>query len=482
MIHKYYLSGMYILLDVDSGAVHVVDKIIFDILDFINLPLAEQCEKNILNNKNLQQYNQQDLIDAYNEIYELYKSGQLFSSNNYEKFANGQFNMPVKAMCLHVAHDCNLRCRYCFASTGNFGHERNLMPLDVAKKAVDFLISHSDGRKNLEMDFFGGEPLMNFDVVKETVKYAREQEKIYNKNFRFTITTNGVLLDDDKIDFINKEMSNVVLSLDGRKTVNDYMRPTISGQGSYDVIVPKFQKLVKERNYENYYIRGTFTKNNLDFINDIKHFSDLGFDQLSLEPVVTEACNSYAIDDNDMSKIFDEYEKLANEMMRRMVNKQKIINQGGSVEDIHIHDKPFNFFHFMIDLDQGPCVMKRLRGCGSGNEYIAVTPEGDIYPCHQFVGKTEWKMGSVLDNSFDFDIKKTFAETNIFTKPDCRDCWAKFYCSGGCSANNLFYAGSLNKPYKLSCKMMKKRLECAIMIRILEKSLKQNLDVKDCEK
>ena len=477
VIHKYYLNGLYILLDVNSGSVHVVDKIIFDILDLIcctnqDPEIQERIPENVLNDKKLCEYSKDEIKEAYGEIFCLFKQKKLFSKDFYQKFVDGHFEMPVKALCLHVAHDCNLRCKYCFASTGDFGKTRKLMDLETGKKAIDFLIKHSGERKNLELDFFGGEPLMNFDVVKEVVKYAREQEKIHNKNFRFTITTNGVLLDDDKIDFINKEMSNVVLSLDGRKEVNDNMRKTCNNLGSYDIIVPKFQKLVQERNYENYYVRGTFTKNNLDFAQDVKHFVDLGFDQVSLEPAVTAAEEEYAITDDDLTKIFAEYENLAKEIIRRYKNKVTLKKE--LKKNIDSKDRPFNFFHFMVDLDQGPCVMKRLRGCGSGNEYIAVTPEGDIYPCHQFVGKEEWKMGSVLDDSFDLKLKKVFAGTNVYSKKECQDCWAKFYCSGGCSANNLFYAGDLNKPYKLSCQMMKKRLECAIMIRIIEKELDYN--------
>lgn len=472
MIHKYYLNGFYILLDINSGAVHVVDKIIFDLLDIISLKSLQADEKisnKILENKNLRQYSQKDIIEAYDEILYLYKNKQLFSEDTYQDFVSDQFKMPLKAMCLHIAHDCNLRCKYCFASTGDFGASRSLMSLEVGKKAIDFLIKKSENRKNLEVDFFGGEPLMNFEVVKKIIKYARKQEKIHDKNFRFTITTNGILLDDEKIDFINKEMSNVVLSLDGRKEINDSMRKTCNNKGSYDLIVDKFKDLTKTRNYENYYIRGTFTKNNLDFLKDVVHFSDLGFDQISIEPVVTDPSQDYAITESDLPRIFDEYEDLAKEMIRRYKNKQELLKQNKNIKDIDNKDKTFNFFHFMIDLDQGPCVLKRLRGCGSGNEYIAVTPEGDIYPCHQFVGKSSWKMGSVIDDSFNTEIKKIFADTNIYTKPDCKECWAKFYCSGGCSANNLFYAGSLKKPYKISCDMMKKRLECAIMLRVFEK-------------
>ena len=322
------------------------------------------------------------------------------------------------------------------------------MPFETAKKAIDFLIEKSGNRHNLEADFFGGEPLMNFDVVKKTVEYARSIEKEHDKNFRFTITTNGLLLTDDKIDFINREMSNVVLSLDGRKEVNDKLRVSPNGSGSYDVIVPKYQKLVAERSDKDYYVRGTFTKNNLDFTKDIIKMSELGFDQLSIEPVVSDTKLDYSIKKEDLPRVFEEYETLAKEMIKRKKS-----------------GKCFNFFHFMIDLDQGPCAIKRLRGCSCGNEYIAVTPNGDVYPCHQFVGERQWKMGNVVENSFNEEIKTKFAKTNIYTKEKCKNCWAKFFCSGGCNANSWQYEGDISKSHKISCELEKKRVECAIMMK-----------------
>lgn len=345
---------------------------------------------------------------------------------------------PIKAMCLHIAHDCNLRCGYCFAAQGDFGHGRKLMPVEIGKKAIDFLIEHSQGRHNLEVDFFGGEPLMNFDAVKEVVCYARSLEEKYNKNFRFTTTTNGLLLDDDNIDFINREMNNVVLSIDGRKEVNDRLRYTPNGKGSYDVIVPKFKKLVEQRGDKEYYVRGTFTKYNLDFSNDVEHLYQEGFDQISVEPVIADHKIPYALTEEDLPRIYDEYDHLAQKMIAR--------KKAG---------KCYNFFHFMIDLDQGPCAIKRLRGCGCGNEYVAVTPEGDIYPCHQFVGFEDWKMGNLLDGTFDTQRKEQFARANVYTKEECRNCWAKFYCSGGCNANNNEFTGDILKPYKLSCDLEK---------------------------
>lgn len=455
MIHQYKLRGFNIVLDVNSGAVHIVDDVTYDVISLIKPPVPDKCPVDIyekLKNK----YSVQNINEAYIEILSLFKDGLLFSEDDYEQFANMMVSSPVKAMCLHIAHDCNLRCEYCFASTGDFGGGRKLMDFETGKAAIDFLLEKSVGRKNLELDFFGGEPLMNFEVVKQIVKYARSKEKEYNKNFRFTITTNGLLLSDDKIDFINKEMSNVVLSIDGRKEVNDKLRKCIDGSGSYDIITKKYKNLVDKRGHENYYVRGTFTKYNLDFSNDVMHLNVLGFDQISIEPVVGDESSGYAITESDLPVIYDEYEHLADLIIDRSRSGNK-----------------FNFFHFMLDLDQGPCAIKRLRGCGCGNEYVAVTPDGDIYPCHQFVGKPEWKMGSVHDNSFDLDMKETFAKANVYGKEACKDCWAKFYCSGGCNANSLEYAGSILKPYKLSCELEKKRLECAIMIKAAEASFKE---------
>ncbi len=440
MIHRFSLRGINIVIDVNSGSVHIVDDLVYKLLQFIS-------PDNFNDNFKVDGYSEEEIKTAVSEIKELYNDGALFSEDDLSSYADKEILSPIKAMCLHVAHDCNLRCKYCFAATGDFGEGRKLMPLEVAIKAVDFLIENSGNRVNLELDFFGGEPLMNFDVVKETVAYARGLEKKHNKNFRFTITTNGVLLDDDKIDFINKEMSNVVLSLDGRKDVNDAMRKTISGGGSYDFIAPKFLKLCEKRGFKNYFVRGTFTKDNIDFSEDVYHLNELGFDEISVEPAVTDAKYSYALTEDDLPAVFAEYERLADRMLVSIDN-----------------DKGFNFFHFNIDLSGGPCAIKRLRGCGSGNEYVAITPEGDIYPCHQFVGYPEYLMGSLYTGEFNSEIKKSFSTANIYNKEDCKECWAKFYCSGGCNANNFIYKGDILKSETLSCEMEKKRLECAIMM------------------
>lgn len=447
MIHKYELNGYYIVLDVNSGAVHVVDELVYNLLDFVDEKFTEeQLSKAIENLKN--KFSEQDIKDAFEDLKELYNLGQLFSSDDYEKYANMMVKSPIKSMCLHIAHDCNLRCKYCFASTGDFGQGRLLMSEEVGKKAIDFLLENSKGRHNLELDFFGGEPLMNFDVVKEVVKYARSKEKEYDKNFRFTITTNGMLLDDDKIDFINKEMSNVVLSIDGRKEVNDKIRVRVDGSGCYDRIMPNFKKLVEKRGDKEYYMRGTFTKYNKDFSEDVKHFVEEGFEQISVEPVVCDAKYPYALTEEDLPEVFAEYEKLAKYIIETRKNGEF-----------------FNFFHFMIDLEQGPCAIKRLRGCGCGNEYVAITPDGDIYPCHQFVGKEEWKLGTLDSMKVDQDKKEMFAKANIYGKPECKECWAKFYCSGGCNANNLEFSNDIHKPFKLACELERKRVECAVMIK-----------------
>lgn len=448
MIHKYFLNGYYIVIDTNSGAVHIVDELAYRLLDFFTEKLKGECPEEIISTLVNEGFDKQDIIDTYAELKALCDDDSLFSEDTYRPFADMLAEAPIKSMCLNISHDCNLRCEYCFAAQGDFGHGRKLMPFEVGKAAIDFLIKHSANRHNLELDFFGGEPLMNLDVVKKVVEYARSIEKEHNKNFRFTMTTNGILLDDDSIDFINREMSNVVLSLDGRKEVNDRLRPTVNKKGSYDIIVPKYQKLVAERGDKEYYVRGTFTKYNLDFTDDVMHLNELGFDQISVEPVVTDPELPYALTESDLSAIAEEYEKLSKILIERKKN-------GTS----------FNFFHFMIDLDQGPCAIKRLRGCSCGNEYVAVTPEGDIYPCHQFVGMDEWKMGSVLDDSIDHKMKKMFSKANIYSKEECADCWAKFYCSGGCNANNMQYNNTIFKPHKLSCALEQKRLECAIMIK-----------------
>lgn len=449
MIHCFKLKGFNIVLDVHTGGVHIVDDITYEILNNISLPLDENCKERVI--KTLKEkYSKNELEECFDEIVELYNDGILFSDDDYEKFAEYAVASPIKAMCLHIAHDCNLRCKYCFASTGDFGVGRKLMDYDTGKAAIDFLLEKSGNRKNLELDFFGGEPLMNFDVVKKVVEYARKKEKEFGKTFRFTITTNGILLTDDKIDFINKEMSNVVLSIDGRKEINDRMRVRVDGTGSYDAIIDKYISLVSRRDKsKDYYVRGTYTKYNLDFSNDVIHLYERGFDQVSVEPVMGSETEPYVITEEDLDKINNEYDIL--------VDKLSEIRENGGF---------CNFFHFMLDLNQGPCAIKRLRGCGSGNEYVAVTPEGDIYPCHQFVGIEKFKMGNLHDKTFDMSIKNMFARTHIYAKEDCKDCWAKFYCSGGCNANNYLYEGDILKPHKLSCKIQKKRLECAILMSV----------------
>lgn len=448
MIHKYKLNGFNIVLDVNSGGVHIVDDLTYDLLDNVEPPFEEKCPQKVMD-KLSRAYPEEDIETCYQELAELYNDRILFSDDDYEKYAKYSVASPVKSMCLNIAHDCNLRCKYCFASTGDFGTGRKLMTFETGKHAIDFLLENSGDRPFLELDFFGGEPLMNFGVVKQIVEYARSREAEYKKTFRFTITTNGMLLDDDKIDFINREMFNVVLSIDGRKNVNDDMRPRPNGSGSYDTILPKFKKLVSERGDKEYYVRGTYTNKNLDFADDVFSLYNEGFDQISVEPVMSED-PEFALSERDLPEIFKEYEELA----RRMIENEK---KGGK----------FNFFHFMIDLDQGPCAVKRLRGCGCGNDYVAVTPDGDIYPCHQFVGKEEYKMGNIDEGTFDQKMKEDFARAHIYNKPECRKCWAKFYCSGGCNANNYNFNGDIHSAYKISCEIEKKRVECAIMLKAI---------------
>ena len=392
-----------------------------------------------------------EIREAIDEVNQLKEDGQLFTQDIYQPFVDAfkeKRQTVVKALCLHIAHDCNLACKYCFAEEGEYHGRRALMSFEVGKKALDFLVANSGSRVNLEVDFFGGEPLMNWDVVKQLVQYGRSIEKENHKKFRFTLTTNGVLLNDEIIQFLNKEMSNVVLSLDGRKEVNDRMRPFRTGKGSYDLIVPKFQQLAESRNQTNYYVRGTFTRNNLDFSEDVKHFADLGFKQMSIEPVVGPDEDPYSIREQDLPKIMEEYDKLALEYIKR-----------------EKEGKGFNFFHFMIDLEQGPCVYKRLSGCGSGTEYLAVTPWGDFYPCHQFVGNEEFLMGNVDDGIVRNDIAEEFGNCNVYSKEKCRNCFARFYCSGGCAANSYNFHGTIHDAYDVGCEMQKKRVECSIMIK-----------------
>ncbi|MGN1097482.1 MAG: thioether cross-link-forming SCIFF peptide maturase [Clostridia bacterium] len=441
MIHKFKNLGQYIVLDVASGAIHSLDEKAYNLLDCFD-------ENGKFNPGQAEEkgYVGEEYAEARRELEELICEKLLFTKDIYEEIAkHWDKQSVVKALCLHIAHDCNLRCKYCFADGGEYMGKRELMSAEVGKKAIDFVIKQSQNRKNIEIDFFGGEPLMNFDVVKEITEYAKGQGKLHDKTFRFTITTNGILLDDEKQAYINENMSNVVLSLDGRKEVHDSVRKRVDGSGSYDRIVPRFQKLADSRNQNNYYVRGTFTRNNLDFAEDVRHLMNLGFEQISVEPVVADEKEDYAIRESDLPRIFDEYDRLAQELVEARKSGKFV-----------------NFFHFMIDLEQGPCAYKRLSGCGSGHEYLAVTPSGDLYPCHQFVGKPEFKMGTVFEGTLNQDIRNMFMKSNIYTKEECKKCWNRFYCSGGCAANAFNMNGDINKPYSIACEMQKKRTECAI--------------------
>ena len=458
MIHQYKNNGYDIVLDVNSGSVHVVDDMCYDVIEELNKLNVEEHPEVLedaatvagLQEALKEKYPVEEIGEVYEDIKELAKAGQLFTKDIYEQYIGAvkQRKTVVKALCLHIAHDCNLACKYCFAEEGEYHGRRALMSFEVGKKALDFLIANSGNRRNLEVDFFGGEPLMNWQVVKDLVAYGREQEKIHDKNFRFTITTNGVLLNDEIQEFVNKEMDNVVLSLDGRQEVNDHMRPFRNGKGSYDLIVPKFQKLAESRNQQKYYVRGTFTRENLDFSKDVLHFADLGFEQISIEPVVGEDTDFYSIQKEHLPQIFEEYDILAKELIKRE-------KEGRGV----------NFFHFMIDLDGGPCISKRLSGCGSGTEYLAVTPWGDLYPCHQFVGDEDFLMGNVDDGITRPEIAEEFRGCRVYSKDKCKNCFAKFYCSGGCMANAYKFHGSIHNTYDVGCEMERKRVECAIMMK-----------------
>ena len=462
MIHQYISNGYHIVLDVNSGSVHVVDEQAYRVIPVVEKIIKEKAgaevqpeemaaeAADILSGQEGREITAQDLQETVQEILELKDAGMLFTEDIYEKYIGDFKNRQtvVKALCLHIAHDCNLACKYCFAEEGEYHGRRALMSFEVGKKALDFLVANSGNRVNLEVDFFGGEPLMNWQVVKDLVNYGRSLEEPHHKKFRFTLTTNGVLLNEEVLEFVNREMANVVLSIDGRKEVHDRMRPHRGGQGSYDEVVPKYQHVAESRNQMNYYVRGTFTHHNLDFAEDVRHLADLGFEQISVEPVVAADTEDYALREEDVSQILEEYDKLALEYIRRK-------KEG----------KGFNFFHYMIDLEGGPCVAKRLSGCGSGTEYLAVTPWGDFYPCHQFVGQEEFLMGNVDEGIVRTDIRDRFKCCNVYAKPKCKDCFAKFYCSGGCAANAYNFTGEINGAYDLGCELQRKRIECAIMIK-----------------
>ena len=456
MVHLYKNNGYNMVLDVNSGSIHVVDDVVYDVLELLNEAEDRRKEEGFrqeITDKMLAKYGDditaEDMKDVFEDLDELEENGTLFTVDVYKEgvidFKKRQ--TVVKALCLHIAHDCNLACRYCFAGEGEYKGDRSLMSLEVGKKALDFLVANSGNRRNLEVDFFGGEPLMNFDVVKELVAYGRELEKTHDKHFRFTLTTNGVLLRDDVIEFANKEMDNIVLSIDGRKDVHDHMRPFKNGKGSYDFILDKFKKVAESRNQQKYYVRGTFTHYNLDFVKDVLSLADEGFEQISVEPVVAGPEEPYAIREEDIPQICEGYDELAKEMLKRK-------KEG----------RGFNFFHYMIDLSGGPCVYKRLSGCGSGTEYLAVTPWGDLYPCHQFVGEEEFCLGNVDDGIVNTDMRDTFKLCNVYAKEECRNCFAKFYCSGGCAANAYHCHQDINKPYEIGCELQRKRVECAIML------------------
>ena len=454
MVHQYKLNGYNIVLDTASGSVHTVDEVAYDIIEMYKTHTEEEIITNILERYgDLPDVTREDILLCLDDIRSLEEAGKLYSEDKYESLAYNYKNNSkvVKALCLHVAHTCNLNCSYCFASQGKYHGDRALMSFEVGKQAFDFLIANSGTRRNLEVDFFGGEPSLNFEVVKQLVEYARSIEGKYNKNFRFTYTTNGMILTDEMMEFINKEMHNVVLSLDGRREVNDHFRRDYAGKGSYDTIVPNFKRLVESRNNQGYYVRGTYTHNNVDFTNDIIHMADLGFTELSMEPVVCPPGDPYALTDEDLPKLFEQYEILAKEMIKRK-------KEG----------RPFTFYHYMLDLKHGPCIYKRITGCGSGTEYMAVTPWGELYPCHQFVGDEKYSLGNIWDGVKNTAVQDEFRGCNSYSRPECRDCWAKLYCSGACAANAYHATGSINGVYKYGCELFKKRIECAVMLKVAE--------------
>lgn len=445
LIHKFVQGGEYFVIDVNSGSVHAVDEIVFDILEEDKLP-----EKVNVIERLCHKYSSELIEEAMSDIAELISEELLYSKDYYEHLAtNDNSKSFVKALCLNIAHDCNLRCKYCFADEGEYKGKRKLMSAEIGKKAIDFVIKSSGPRKNIEVDLFGGEPLLAFNTIKEIVAYAKEVEKLHNKNIRFTMTTNATLLNDEIMEYIDKNMGNIVLSIDGRKEINDKVRVKIDGSGSYDNILPKIKKMVAMRDKsKQYYIRGTFTRENTDFFEDVLAFVNEGFNEISIEPVVLSDDNELSLREEDLPSILKSYDRLYSELKSR-----------------NAEGRSFKFYHFNIDLQGGPCVYKRISGCGAGHEYIAVTPDGDIYPCHQFVGNEDFKLGNILETGFNEDISSEFKNAHIYNKPKCRDCWAKFYCSGGCQANNYNFNKDIHIPYELGCIMGKKRIECAIALK-----------------
>ena len=455
MVHQYKLNGYNIVLDSCSGSIHAVDEVAYDIIEKFKQESPEQIVRELLvKYADREDVTEEELYACIADVAALEKAGKLFTPDTFADMA-GTFKERsgdvVKALCLHVAHTCNLNCSYCFASQGKYHGDRALMSFEVGKRALDFLIENSGHRTNLEVDFFGGEPLMNWDVVKQLVAYARTQEEPHHNKFRFTLTTNGMLIDDDVIDFANREMSNVVLSLDGRKEIHDRLRVDYAGNGSYDRIVPRFQKLVASRGGKNYYMRGTFTHANPDFTKDVFHMADLGFTELSMEPVVCAPGDPAALTPEDLEIVKEQYEILAKDMLRR-----------------EKEGKPITFYHYMLDLTGGPCVYKRISGCGSGTEYMAVTPWGDLYPCHQFVGEEKYKLGNIWDGVTNTALREDFRACNAYARKECDDCWARLYCSGGCAANAYHATGSIRGVYEAGCELFKKRIECAIMMKVAE--------------